>query len=126
MTSYYAIISQDIKPSKNGGEMITIIALDIESRDECISYLDPSMKNFLLWEHIITQPERGFVVTGLKRKARLGAGDRYVLNADCEPIIVKEFDNVKSMERRLRSTWAKMDFEATPFGRMFGDASDKS
>ena len=117
--SYYAIISQEIKPSKNGGEMITVIALDIETRDECISYIDPNMKNFFHWEQIITHPEQGFIVTGLKRKARLGAGGRYVLNADCEPIVVKEFDSIKKMEQRLRSTWAKQDFEATPFGKLF-------
>ena len=117
--AYYAIISQSIEPSKHGGEMVVLEALEIESREECISYIDPKMRNFELWESVITQPEKGFVITGLKRKTRLGSRDRVVLNADCEPLVVKEFDNAKEMERRLRANWAKQDFENTPFGRLF-------
>lgn len=119
--SYYAIIDQRIGPSAYGGEMVTITFLDIQTREECVSYIDEKMENFFHWADVITQPEKGFVVTGLKKKKGKGNYAHQILNADCEPIIVREFQDVKQMERKLRQSWAQQDFEATPFGRLFDD-----
>jgi hypothetical protein len=120
--SYYAIINQEYGISKvTGAEMITITALDVETREECLSYVDSSMENFVHWAEIITQPEKGFVVTGLKKKRNYGRYKHEILNADCQPVIVAEYPDVKKMERRLRQQWAKEDFAATPFGQLFGD-----
>jgi len=120
MASYYAIIDQEFGTSKKtGSEMITLTLLDLETREEYRSYIDSSMQNFELWAEIITQPERGFVVTGLKQKRSYGRYTHEILNADCEPLIVADYPNIKKMETKLRSSWAKTDFEATPFGRLF-------
>jgi hypothetical protein len=118
--AYYAIINQEYGISKvTGAEMITITALDVETREECLSYVDSSMENFVHWAEIITQPEKGFVVTGLKKKRNYGRYKHEILNADCQPIVVAEYPDVKKMERNLRRSWAKEDFAATPFGKMF-------
>jgi hypothetical protein len=59
------------------------------------------------------------VVTGLKQKRNYGRYNHEILNADCDPMIVAEYPDVKKMERNLRRSWAKEDFAATPFGKMF-------
>jgi len=118
--AYYAIINQEFGTSrKTGAEMITLTLVDIETREEFRSYIDASMANFFQWEPIITNPDRGFVVTGLKQKRNYGRYNHEILNADCDPIIVAEYPDVKKMERNLRRSWAKEDFAATPFGKMF-------
>ena len=120
--SYYAIIDQEFGISKKtGAEMITLTLLDIETREEYRSYIDASMQNFELWAEVITQPDRGFVVTGLKQKRSYGRYTHEILNADCEPIIVADYPNIKIMEKKLRQQWAQQDFAETPFGRMFGE-----
>jgi hypothetical protein len=118
--AYYAIIKQEFGTSrKTGAEMITLTLVDIETREEFRSYIDASMANFCQWEPIITNPDRGFVVTGLKQKRNYGRYNHEILNADCDPMIVAEYPDVKKMERNLRRSWAKEDFAATPFGKMF-------
>jgi len=118
--AYYAIISQDFGTSrKTGAEMITLTLLDIETREEYRSYIDASMQNFCQWADIITRPERGFVVTGLKKKRNYGRYTHEILNADCDPVVVQEYPDVKKMERNLRRHWAQEDFQKTPFGQMF-------
>jgi hypothetical protein len=124
--AYHAIINQEYSISKvTGAEMITITALDIESRKESLSYIDASMENFVQWAEIITQPEKGFVVTGLKKKRNNGRYKHEILDADCQPVIVAEYPDVKKMERRLRQQWAKQDFAATPFGKLFEEDDKK-
>jgi hypothetical protein len=120
--AYYAITNQEFGISKKtGAEMITLTLLDIETREEYRSYIDASMNNFTHWEEIITKPQCGFVVTGLKTKRNYGRYTHDILNADCEPVIVQEFPDVKLMERNLRKHWAREDFANTPFGRLYGD-----
>jgi hypothetical protein len=118
--AYYAIISQELGTSKkSGAEMITLTLIDLETREEFRSYIDSSMENFCNWAEIITQPERGFVVTGLKKKRNYGRYNHEILNADCEPVIVADYPDVKKMQRRLRQQWAKDDFNQTPYGKLF-------
>lgn len=119
--AYYAITNQEFGVSrKSGAEMITLTLIDIETRDSYRSYIDSSMDNFCLWEEIITHPERGYVVTGLKKKRSYGRYNHEILNADCDPVIVAEYPDVKQMERNLRKHWAKIDFKQTPFGKLYG------
>jgi hypothetical protein len=120
--AYHAIINQEYTVSKiSGAEMVTLTMLDIETREEFRSYVDASMENFCHWEEIITQPEKGFVVTGLKKKRNYGRYKHEILNADCIPVIVAEYPDVKKMERRLRQQWAREDFANTPYGKLFGE-----
>jgi hypothetical protein len=118
--AYYAIISQELGTSKkSGAEMITLTLIDLETREEFRSYIDSSMANFCNWAEIITQPEKGFVVTGLKKKRNYGRYNHEILNADCEPVIIADYPDVKKMERKLRQQWAREDFNNTPYGKLF-------
>jgi hypothetical protein len=124
--AYHAITNQEYGTSKiSGAETITLTIFDIETRDEYRSYIDASMKNFNHWADIIMNPNKGFVITGLKEKRNYGRYKHDILNADCEPVIVKEFADIKDMERRLRQQWAKQDFAKTPFGKLFDQEDDK-
>lgn len=116
---YDAIIDQDIGPSKNGGEMVTLTFLNLETREESRSYIDETMTNFMQWVEIITQPEKGFVIAGLKEKRSYGRYNHNILNADCVPVIVAEYPDAKKMEKKLRQLWAQEDFLATPYGKLF-------
>jgi hypothetical protein len=118
--AYYAIINQEYGTSKkSGAEMITLTLVDLETREEFRSYIDSSMENFCNWAEIITQPEKGFVVTGLKKKRNYGRYNHEILNADCEPVIIADYPDVKKMERKLRQQWAREDFNNTPYGKLF-------
>jgi hypothetical protein len=120
--AYYAITAQDFGTSrKTGAEMITLTLIDIETREEYRSYIDASMENFCQWADIITEPQKGFVITGLKKKRNYGRYAHEILNADCDPVIVAEYPDAKKMERRLRQQWAREDFAATPYGKLFGE-----
>lgn len=120
--SYYAITNQEFGTSKKtGAEMITLTLLDLETREEFRSYIDASMDNFCQWAEIITQPDKGFVVTGLKKKRSYGRYNHEILNADAEPIIVADYPDIKQMSKNIQRQWAKEDFAQTPFGRLFGE-----
>jgi hypothetical protein len=120
--AYYAIINQEFSVSrKTGAEMITLTLVDVETREEYRSYIDASMQNFCQWAEIITQPEKGFVVTGLKKKRNHGRYNHEILNADCDPILVAEYPDVKKMQKNLQRQWAKEDFAATPYGQLFNE-----
>jgi hypothetical protein len=118
--AYHAIVKQEIGNSKiSGAETITMTIFDVETRSEYRSYIDASMKNFNHWVDIITNPDSGFIVTGLKEKRSYGRYNHEILNADCEPIIIEEWESGKELEKFLRQQWAKEDFAKTPFGKLF-------
>lgn len=120
--AYYAIIKQELGLSKiSGAEMVTLTIIDVETREEFRCYVDSTMENFIHWAEILTKPEKGFIVTGLKKKRNYGRYNHEILNADCEPTIVVEFNDVKVMEKRIRKQWAKDDFAATPYGQLFNE-----
>lgn len=117
--AYYAITEQSIGPSKNGGEMVTLTLYDLETRQEYRTYIDATMRNFDFWIDIISQPEKGYIVTGLKHKKSYGRYNHEILNADCEPIVIKTVPDAKKMFKKIKEQWAKEDFESTPLGRLF-------
>lgn len=120
--SYYAIIKQELTVSqKSGAEMIVLDLVDVETREEYRSYIDSTMNNFEQWAEIITQPEKGWIITGIKKKRSYGRYKHEILNADCDPVIVVEYNDVRQMERLLRRAWAKEDFKQTPYGKFFGE-----
>jgi hypothetical protein len=118
-TRYDAVISQELGNSKNGGEMITLTFLNLETREESRSYIDETMTNFMQWAEIITQPQKGFIIQDLKEKRSYGRYNHTILNADCVPVVAAEFPDVKKMENQIRKMWAKEDFLATPYGKLF-------
>lgn len=118
--AYYAIIKQELGISKKSGcEMITLTLVDLDTREEFRSYIDSAMENFLQWEEIITKPEQGFVITGLKKKRSYGRYNHEILNADSEPIIVAKYPDVVKMQRNIQRYWAQEDFKASPYGSLF-------
>ena len=119
--AYHAIVNQKLSVSrKSGAEMVTITFWDMETREELVCYVDSSMENFEKWAEVITQPEKGFILTGMKRKRSYGRYNHEILNADSDFTIVYEHPNVEVFKKKIQKMWAKEDFEATPFGRMFG------
>lgn len=120
--AYYAIIKQELGVSrKTGAEMITLDLVDVETREEFRCYVDSSMDNFEQWAEIITQPEKGWIITGVKKKRSYGRYNHEILNADSDPTIVVEFNDHRQMTKRLYQAWAKEDFRNTPYGKLFGD-----
>lgn len=121
----YVITNQELTTSRvSGAEVVKITLRDIESRDEYVCYVDSSMDNFVLWEEIITQPWKGFIITGLKRKRNYGRYKNEILNADYEPIILVETADAKQLHKKVLAHWAREDFRQTPFGRLFDDKDD--
>jgi hypothetical protein len=121
--AYHAIVKQEIGTSKiSGAETITMTIFDIETRKEYRSYIDASMKNIEHWIDVISNPERGYIVTNLKEKRNYGRYNHDILNADCEPTIIEVWESGKELEKMLRQHWAKEDFAKTPFGKLFSES----
>ena len=118
--AYYFITNQEFSTSKiTGSEVVTLTLVDIDTREEYRCYVDSSMENFTQWADVLLNPQKGFVLTGLKRKRNHGRYNHEILNADSDFVIAYEDASLENFHRKLKMSWAKEDFLRTPFGRLF-------
>lgn len=118
--AYYAIVKQEIGTSKiSGADTVTMTIFNVDTGDEYRSYIDASMNNAEHWVDVISNPEKGYIVDGLKEKRNYGRYNHDILNADCEPVIVAVVPSGKELEKMLKQHWAKKEFLKTPFGKLF-------
>ena len=76
-------------PSKRTDGMYWEIALVSEVNGvEWKTYPDTTMKNFVLWNTIVTEPDAGWILTNLKKKSL----DKLIINADSQVQIVANID----------------------------------
>ena len=83
---------------KNGryGEFYEVTFVD-EKGQPCVTYIDPAFENFWKWALIVKQPDKGFILTGLKQKTRyrkpqFTAEGWPIVNGDSLPNILLECD----------------------------------
>lgn len=68
-----------------------------ENGQPCLTYVDESFDNWWRWALICKQPDKGFILTGLKQKTRYRKPQFTnegwpIINADCLPKIMLECD----------------------------------
>lgn len=107
MAKHYAVIKQDSKWSKHGGQVTEITLVGLHDRRCYTTWIDPLNMNSKYWTHITRTPEHGFILTGLKVKRMVDRDD--VVNADSKPIIAWEHSNLDEMIDIVMDEWRRQD-----------------
>lgn len=109
MAQHYAVIKQDSGLSQVTGRPYTKITLvDLDSRQEYPTYADTANHNCVNWQQIVNHPTRGYILTGLKVVTRKG---KQIIDADCDPIIVSEFQDADELYLGIKKMWREVDSE---------------
>jgi hypothetical protein len=77
-----------------------------KDRKEYITYIDKPNRNYKHWQHIVANPEHGFVLRNLIVKRHK---DRLLIDADSQPIIECEDDNSERILSILQDVWSEQD-----------------
>lgn len=103
MTQPYVVIRQWPMTSKHGNRIHAIVLVGAQDRCEYRTYIDPNNRNFRYWQHIVFNPDHGFVLKNcvIKREG--------LISADCRPIIAWETDNIDEVHDELLSIWQEED-----------------
>ena len=99
----YIVLKQHPMTSKYGNRIYCIIMAGALDRCEYRTYIDPNMRNFKYWQHIVFNPDHGFVLKNcvIKRDG--------IISADCRPIISWETANIDEVLSELESIWQEQD-----------------
>ena len=107
MKQPYIVLKQEQSTSKRYGTPMTkITLLGVKDRKEYITYIDAPNRNHKNWDHIVRNPEHGFILGNLKTKTHK---DKDLIDADSRPLIQREdYDDVEIM-KELAEIWAEED-----------------
>ena len=109
MAKHYAVIDQRSGLSQVTGRPYTkIVLVDLDSRKEYPTYADTANHNCVNWQRITSHPTRGYILSGLKVVTRKG---KEVIDADCDPIIISEFDDANELNLAIKKMWREVDKE---------------
>lgn len=107
MRQPYIILKQEQRVSKRYGTPMTkITLLGVKDRKEYVTYIDAPNRNHKNWDHIVRNPEHGFVLRNLRTKTHK---DQTLIDADSHPIIDWEDVNDQEILRQLAEIWAEED-----------------
>lgn len=120
MKQPYIVLKQEQSTSKRFGTPMTkITLLGVKDRKEYITYIDAPNRNHKNWDHIVRNPDHGFILSNLKTKQHK---DKDLIDADSKPLIQREdYDDVEIM-KELAEIWAEEDLRnnTDKFSDLFG------
>jgi len=103
----YIVLKQESRTSKKYGTPMTKITfLGVKDRKEYVTYVDAPHRNYKNWQHIINNPNHGFVLSNLTFKKYK---DDILIDADSKPLIQREDVNDKEIMEELAEIWAEED-----------------
>ena len=103
----YVIYEQHTKISKYGGTVITVNVIGVQDRKEYITYIDPTNYNAQNWTDITSNPQGGFLVSGLKVKKD------NILNADSKFTVLAATHTRDALLSELHEVWKTQDEKKT-------------
>ena len=115
----YVVLKQERGRSRHlGTEYVKITMMGIKDRREYHTYVDTPNHNYKNWEHIIRNPNHGFVIRNLKIKTHKG---KELIDADSKIIIEIEDDDDTEIMRQIAEIWAEEDLKnnSDRFGDLF-------
>lgn len=107
MAQHYAVIKQETKFSRHGGQVTEITMVGLSDRRPYTTWIDPMNMNSKYWTHITRTPQHGFILTDLKIKRMVDRDD--VINADSKPRIAWEHDDIDQMIDIVMDEWRRQD-----------------
>jgi hypothetical protein len=78
----WVVNSISTKRSRHGGLIEEIVFINLESREQVKTYLDPENRNYHLWNTVLANRDVGQMVMGVKTAKKAG---KTVINADSQP-----------------------------------------
>jgi hypothetical protein len=107
----FVVIEQTQGVSNRTGYPYTTITL-VGVKDRCLykTYIDTHNHNHKQWQHIVSNPDHGFILNNLRIKRHK---DTELIDADSKPVIAAEEtvkDNILSM---LKEVWLEQDTRVT-------------
>ena len=103
----YLVLKQQASTSKKYGTPMTkITLLGIKDRREYITYVDTPHHNYRNWQHVIQNPDHGFIISNVKTKPHK---DKVLVDADSKIIIDWEDTSDEEMMRQISELWAEED-----------------
>lgn len=126
MKQPYVVVSQRNFKSLNTGRNTTeIIFRGIQDRCEYKTYVEEGMKNYSNWQHIISNPQHGFVLNNLTVKDLV----KGLITADSRPIIECEMADPELILKEINEFWEAEDAKnanpATTFRQLFEEVKPK-
>jgi hypothetical protein len=101
--STWIVNSITTKKSKYGGMMEEIVFIDIKTREQIKSYLDPENRNYHKWNSVLAGRDDGMIVGGLKTSVK---NDKTIINADSVPEIVWQGSKTELADT-IAEVWSK-------------------
>ena len=100
---------QDRFTSRYGNRIWRIDFTGLEDRKNYYTFVDPTNRNYLNWQHIIENPESGFLISNLTLKT----GQADLVSADSRPVIEHQGDP-DAITDAVKEYWQETaDFHAT-------------
>lgn len=103
MTQPYIVLQQRCITSKYGNKIYAITLVGALDRLEYVTYIDPNNRNFKYWQHIVFNPDSGFVLKNCVIKKD------NLISADCRPTISWQTDNKEDVFEELVDIWQEQD-----------------
>lgn len=103
----YIVMQQEWGRSRHlGTEYVKITFVGVKDRQEYHTYVDTPNRNFKKWQHIINNPEHGFVVRNIKFKTHKG---KTLVDADSDVLIEVEELTLDPILNTVQAYWAEED-----------------
>ena len=102
-TSTWIVNSITTKKSKYGGMMEEIVFIDIKTREQIKSYLDPENRNYPKWNSVLAGRNDGMIIDGLKTSTK---NNKTIINADSTPEIVWQ-GSKEELADTIADIWSK-------------------
>jgi len=105
MKQAYIIFKQRDINSKFGGSVTEVTLIGTKDRNQYKTFVDPRNRNFPHWQHIVRNPEHGFVLRNLNMSKK----GELLINADSQPIIECEDEDNERILATLYEVWQEQD-----------------
>ncbi|CAB4137254.1 hypothetical protein UFOVP322_25 [uncultured Caudovirales phage] len=80
----WVVNSIKTRRSKYGGMMEEVVFINLETREQVKTYLDPDNRNYHHWNTVLANRDDGQMIMGVKTSVK---GGKTVINADSQPEI---------------------------------------
>lgn len=106
MKQPYFVVSQEHKSSKFGTEMVQVTLLGIKDRQQYTTYIDKPNRNYKNWQHVIDNPDDGFILDNLLLKTHK---DKVLVNADSKVVIAWQCEEKNTVIDQINDLWNEQD-----------------
>ena len=98
----WVVNSIKTKRSRHGGMMEEVVFINLHTREQVKTYLDPENRNYHHWNTVLANRDTGQMICGVKTTVKAG---KTLINADSQPEIFWQGDK-QELADTLAEVWA--------------------